>query len=248
MVLILEVAAPQAAQLGTASRKTFRAAGGVIGRDKRSDWVLPHTKVSGHHARITCVNSVFFIEDASRNGTFLNSARNRLAPGRPHPLQSGDRLLIDPYEIDVSVSTDADVPGIPPPQRSYPPSSPPQAGFEPRPFDDDDPFDPFSSPPPVSKPLPRLDAIADALPGEELDPLKLLDPSPKRPTLPKAVISPRATIRRSTRCARPRPTADEQLPRLKRGIARRPESPRSGSGTMPFSAITSKCRRSTPTG
>ena len=101
MILILEATGPEASQLGSTSRE-FSAAGGVIGRDKQSQWVLPHTKVSGRHAVITFSHGTFHIEDKSRNGVFLNSPKNRLERDRPYPLKPGDRLYIDPYVIDVS--------------------------------------------------------------------------------------------------------------------------------------------------
>ncbi len=183
MILTLEVAGPQAAQLGAARRKSFRASGGVIGREKSSDWVLPHTKVSGRHARITCVDSVFYIEDTSKNGVFINSSRERLTPGRPRALKEGDRILIDPYEIQVSVTGEAgDVPRSGPAARAR--AEEPPGGFgAARGFDEDDPFAEWAPAAPQAppRPAPNLDALAMALPGEELDPLKLLDPNPKRP-------------------------------------------------------------------
>ena len=113
MTLTLEIIAPGSAQMGAGSRKVFGSAGGVIGRvggmpgDRRDAWILPHTKVSKEHARISCVDGAFYIEDTSRNGVGLNSSKNRLAKGRPYPLKSGDRLFIDPYEISVSVESQA---------------------------------------------------------------------------------------------------------------------------------------------
>ena len=104
MILTLEVTAPQSAKLGGGKRQTFDADGGSIGRDEDNTWVLPDLKVSGHHAVITHRGDVFYIEDRSRNGVCLNASTNRLKAGRPHPLQSGDRILIDPYEIRVSVA------------------------------------------------------------------------------------------------------------------------------------------------
>ena len=113
MNLTLEIIAPRSALMGAGSRKVFDSAGGVIGRvggmpgDRRDAWILPHTKVSKEHARISWVDGAFYIEDTSRNGVGLNSSKNRLAKGRPYPLKSGDRLFIDPYEISVSVESQA---------------------------------------------------------------------------------------------------------------------------------------------
>jgi type VI secretion system protein ImpI len=108
--LTLEIIAPRSAQIGSGNRKVFSSAGGIIGRvggmpgERRDAWILPHTKVSKEHARISWVDGAFYIEDTSRNGIGLNSSKNRLAKGRPYPLNSGDRLFIDPYEISVSVA------------------------------------------------------------------------------------------------------------------------------------------------
>jgi type VI secretion system FHA domain protein len=183
MILTLEVVGPQAAQLGGGSRKTFRSAGGVIGRDKTSDWVLPHTKVSGSHARITCVNGRFHIEDTSRNGVFLNSSSNRLTAGRPQTLKSGDRILIDPYEIRVSIANE---PGdeVRPAFAQGSTARSPIGVYDPaRPFDADAMFAEGSPPSPVLPP--SLEAIASALPAEELDPLNLIGPVAKAPAVRK---------------------------------------------------------------
>jgi type VI secretion system FHA domain protein len=176
LILTLEVTASKAATLGAASRKVFQAGGGTIGREGSSDWVLPHTKVSSCHALITCKDSVFYIEDRSRNGVFLNSPRNRLERGRQYPLKSGDRILIDPYEIQVSIANDSlDSPreaaiGSPGRRLSDPPANP---------FELDDPFDVpgrSSEQGANSHSGPRPEPA-----NEELDPLKLLGPAPQRP-------------------------------------------------------------------
>ena len=74
MILILEVTSPQATKLGGASRQTFDTDGGSIGRENDNSWVLPHAKVSGHHALISYRDAVYYIEDTSRNGVCLNSS------------------------------------------------------------------------------------------------------------------------------------------------------------------------------
>ena len=82
MILILDVTSPQPAKLGGASRQTFGAEGGTIGRDNDNSWVLSHAKVSGHHAVISYRNAIYYIEDTSRNGVCLNSSTDRLVRGR----------------------------------------------------------------------------------------------------------------------------------------------------------------------
>ena len=84
MILILEVTSPESSKLGGASRQTFNTGGGSIGREHDNSWVLPHAKVSGHHALISYHDGVYYIEDTSRNGVCLNSSKNRLARGQPH--------------------------------------------------------------------------------------------------------------------------------------------------------------------
>src|SRR4029079_11835479 len=107
MILTLEVTQPQAASLGSTSRKVFSSEGGTIGRASSSDWILSHRKVSGRHAVITYQEGIFYIvDDSSANGVFINSTKNRLIPGKRYALKAGDRITIDPYEIDVAVSSD----------------------------------------------------------------------------------------------------------------------------------------------
>lgn len=172
MGLTLELVSSGAEQTPAATRKVIGAAGGTIGRANHSDWVLPDSKVSTRHARITCEGSVFYIEDTSRNGIWLNSPDNRLEAGKLYALHSGDRLTIQPYEILVSVTSERDETrrrsATPAPQPSLP----------------DDPFAfaaPFPGVPGLSAGLPVDDpfaSLAGPHPEDELDPLKLLDAGP----------------------------------------------------------------------
>jgi len=104
MILTLEVSGPREGPAPPESRHAFTTSGGVLGRATSCDWILPHPKVSGRHATVSFLDGVFYIEDTSTNGIAINSQGNRLVRGRRYALQAGDRLLIDPYEIDVSVS------------------------------------------------------------------------------------------------------------------------------------------------
>jgi type VI secretion system FHA domain protein len=156
VLLVLEVISPNPAKLGGASRQTFHEEGGSIGRETDNSWVLPHPKVSGHHARITHRHAVYYIEDTSRNGTYLvSSSKTRLTRGRPHALKPGDSILIDPYEIRVSITSD---------HREL------ETG---RPFEIDDPF--------ASRPVGplELDPIAGENAAGTVDPLELLGVAPK---------------------------------------------------------------------
>jgi type VI secretion system FHA domain protein len=171
VILILEVTSPQATKLAV-SRQSFSREGGSIGRDTDNSWVLPHSKVSGRHAVVSYHDGTFYIEDTSRNGIFLNSSRNRLERGRPYPLTSGDRIVIDPYEIHVSIARDQNV--APPPRSDEPGgASAPHARYgASNPFDPDDPF----APRPDAMSL--LDAPEELRAPDELDPLALLNLGP----------------------------------------------------------------------
>jgi type VI secretion system FHA domain protein len=107
MILTLEVTGPQAGALGHARRKEFGPEGGTIGRLPDNDWVLSEPYVSGRHAIIRFMDGVFHIEDTSTNGVFLNSSSERIVRGRLYPIKTGDRIVIDPYDILVQVAEGA---------------------------------------------------------------------------------------------------------------------------------------------
>ena len=104
MLLKLEVVGAQANRLGEHRTKVFATEGGTIGRVPGNDWVLPDQFVSSRHATIQYADGQFYVIDTnSSNGVFLNAPSFRLEQGRPYPINSGDRLLIDPFDIHVSV-------------------------------------------------------------------------------------------------------------------------------------------------
>ena len=101
--LTLEVTGQQAEALGSEYRKTFSAEGGTIGRAAGNRWVLTEGYVSSRHAGIVFRDGEFCIEDlGSTNGVFVND--RRVEASAPCPLQSGDRVLIEPYEMVASVN------------------------------------------------------------------------------------------------------------------------------------------------
>src|SRR5437016_3249080 len=104
MLLKLEVVGSQAGRLSENRSKIFGAEGGTIGRVDGNDWVLPDQFVSTRHAVIEYADGQFYVVDMnSSNGVFLNAPSFRLEQGRSYPLKTGDRLLIEPFEIHVSV-------------------------------------------------------------------------------------------------------------------------------------------------
>jgi type VI secretion system FHA domain protein len=181
MSLTLEVAGPQARNLGAARRKVFNSAGGSIGRLADNDWVLPDQYVSGRHAVIHFSNGGYFLEDRSSNGVFINSPDARLPKNQPYALKDGDRFFIDAYEIRVTITADA------PPMPALMPVPGRPVVQTPRlipdePFATDDPFaasDPFGVTSVTGRPVQTdsrslIPSNADGYPQEETDPLALL--------------------------------------------------------------------------
>ena len=173
MTLTLEITAPSAAKPGDTTRHVFGEEGGTIGRARESSWVLTDSKISGQHARISFRNGVFYIEDTSRNGVTVNSPENRLVRNRPYALKTGDRLFIEPHEIDVWI----DAPSQPAARQPLGDLFVPAA--------EDDPFAARREPP-----HPSVGSLADSGIGGEVDPLKFFQPvagrTAARPPAPAA--------------------------------------------------------------
>lgn len=101
--LTLEVTSQQADALGSERRKSFGVEGGTIGRGAGNRWVLAEGYVSSRHASIAFSDGRFLIQDlGSTNGVYVND--RRLDLNSPCPLQPGDRIFIEPYEIVASVA------------------------------------------------------------------------------------------------------------------------------------------------
>ena len=105
MLLALSIVSEQGAALGPTAYKVFDERGGSIGRVAGNDWVLPDAQnfVSSRHAIVTARGGVFYLEDKSSNGTFINSADQAVSRSDPQPLCDGDRLFIGDYEIIVQL-------------------------------------------------------------------------------------------------------------------------------------------------
>jgi type VI secretion system FHA domain protein len=165
--LTLEIARSPEANPRDASRHVFGEEGGSIGRAATSSWVLTHNKVSGQHAQISFRNGVFYIQDNSRNGVSVNSPENRLVRSRPYALNTGDRIFIEPYEIDVWIDAGS-------PRQVRQPSADP--------FAESDPFAPHHD---ALLPDQHLGPLAGSPVNEEVDPLKFFDPvggrAPRKP-------------------------------------------------------------------
>jgi len=188
--LTLEVLGPEGDELGLARRKVFDAAGGTIGRLKSNTWTLADGHVSSRHAVIRFRNGQFLIEDTSTNGTCLNSLGTKLERGRQYPLASNDRILIDPFEIRVTIQEDArSTPGPPKPAHDQAPLDPPllepvsevvdpmaALGFEPSAKPGAAPAPPAATVPPAPTTAaaraaePSSSGLADVLRGAGVDP------------------------------------------------------------------------------
>ncbi|MEM8664276.1 MAG: FHA domain-containing protein, partial [Pseudomonadota bacterium] len=74
-----------------------------IGRNTYLDWSLPDPSrvVSGKHCEIHYRDGGYWLTDVSTNGTYLNGSDSRLT--EPTRLQTGDRLAIGDYLINVTV-------------------------------------------------------------------------------------------------------------------------------------------------
>jgi type VI secretion system FHA domain protein len=155
MLLTLSVISAQGASLGSSAYRVFDAQGGTIGRVDANDWVLPDPAkfVSSHHARIRCHNNVFYLQDISTNGTFLNSTDSPVSKSDLTALGDGDRILIGDYEILVQLIDDGAAPAPAPIPEAHAPAQPPPA------------------PMPPAAPTPLL---AEAVTPETADPLLLL--------------------------------------------------------------------------
>lgn len=108
MRLVLDVTSFQKALMGSGSRHVFDETGGLIGRGRRSDWVLPDPDrfVSSTHAEITFDGERFYITDVSTNGVFLNDSSVPLGKGARWPMSDGDRMALGDFEIAVHVEED----------------------------------------------------------------------------------------------------------------------------------------------
>ena len=78
----------------------------VVGRRRGADVLLPHAAVSQLHATFETRGTGYAVRDeGSTNGTRVNG--QRIAPGRPKPLRTGDRVEIGGFSLAVIVGLTA---------------------------------------------------------------------------------------------------------------------------------------------
>ncbi len=82
-------------------QKTFKQAGGVIGRGKDCDWIIPDRKrhLSNHHALISYREGTFFLTDTSSNGIQNSASGARLHKGDMVRIEHGSVYVLGDFEI-----------------------------------------------------------------------------------------------------------------------------------------------------
>ena len=82
-------------------QKTFKQAGGVIGRGEDCDWIIPDRKrhLSNHHVMISYREGTFFLTDTSSNGVQSGESGARLRKGEPVRIEHGNTYVLGDFEI-----------------------------------------------------------------------------------------------------------------------------------------------------
>lgn len=82
-------------------QKTFKQAGGVIGRGEDCDWIIPDRKrhLSNHHVVISYREDMFFLTDTSSNGVQGGESGARLRKGEAVRIEHGSTYVLGDFEI-----------------------------------------------------------------------------------------------------------------------------------------------------
>lgn len=101
MELVFEVVSAQQFAPGLLTSKTFKQAGGIIGRAENCDWVIPDRKrvLSGQHAQVNYRDGGFFLTDTSSNGIQLKDSGASLRKGQPQRIEHGSVYCLGDFEI-----------------------------------------------------------------------------------------------------------------------------------------------------
>ena len=89
--------------------KTFKQAGGVIGRRKDCDWIIPDRKrhLSSRHALISCRDNGFFLSDISSNGIRDCTTGAQLPKNEAMRIETGSVYRLGDFEIRARLSDSA---------------------------------------------------------------------------------------------------------------------------------------------
>lgn len=105
MELIFELAGGVLPAQDQQVSKTFKQAGGLIGRAESCDWIIVDNQahVSSEHAKITFSDGEFFLTDLSTNGTQVLQSGQRLNQqlrrGETHLIEHGSRYRLGKFEV-----------------------------------------------------------------------------------------------------------------------------------------------------
>ena len=102
MNLILSLSNPDILPETLRTRQVeFGPSGGLIGRADNCDWVLddPNRFVSSQHVKISFKKDIFYVEDISTNGTYLND--QLIGKGNRMAVATGDRLRVGRFILGV---------------------------------------------------------------------------------------------------------------------------------------------------
>ncbi|NUU38164.1 type VI secretion system-associated FHA domain protein TagH [Pseudomonas sp. C2B4] len=116
MELVFEILSTKQFMPTEQCQRSFKQAGGVIGRGEDCDWIIPDRKrhLSNHHAVVSYRDGTFFLTDTSSNGVRLSASGARLPKGEPVRIEHGSvfvlgeveiraRLVRDPATLDMEV-------------------------------------------------------------------------------------------------------------------------------------------------
>lgn len=101
MELVFEVLNAKQFVPSDLSSKTFRRAGGVIGRGEDCEWKIPDSNrhLSNHHALVSYRDGQFFITDTSSNGIRDSGSGARLRKGEAQRIEQGSVYVLGDFEI-----------------------------------------------------------------------------------------------------------------------------------------------------
>ena len=101
MELVFEMLGAQQFGPGLLTSKTFKQAGGIIGRAEDCDWMIPDRKriLSGHHAEVSYRDGAFYLTDTSSNGIQLKDSGASLSRGQPQRIEHGNTYCLGDFEI-----------------------------------------------------------------------------------------------------------------------------------------------------
>lgn len=108
MELVFDIVSAQQYAPGLLASKSFRKAGGVIGRGEDCDWAIPDSKriLSNRHAQVSYADGHFYLTDTSSNGVTLKDSGARLPKGEPQRIEHGSVYCLGELEIRARVLQD----------------------------------------------------------------------------------------------------------------------------------------------